>query len=126
DPIEHPDVDFPMFRLADVYLMYAEAVLRGGGGSQSLAVGYINELRQRAYGDSSGNITEGDLTLDFILAERSRELYWEAHRRTDLIRFGQFSSQGIWPWKGNVPQGTTTEAFRDLMPIPNADISINP
>ena len=51
------DIDFPMFRLADVYLMYAEAMLRGGGGILSTAVGYINELRERAYGDTSGNIT---------------------------------------------------------------------
>ncbi|MBA3900035.1 MAG: RagB/SusD family nutrient uptake outer membrane protein [Bacteroidetes bacterium] len=126
DPENHPDTDFPMFRLADVYLMYAEAHLRGGGGSAATAVDYINQLRQRAYGNASGNISQGDLNLNFILAERSRELHWEAHRRTDLIRFGQFSSQGIWPWKGNVPQGTTTEAFRDLMPIPATDLSVNP
>ncbi len=119
------DTDFPMFRLADAYLMYAEAVLRGGGGSQSTAVGYINILRERAYGDMSGNITEGDLNLDFILAERSRELFWEAHRRTDLIRFGQFSDQGVWAFKGNVPQGVTTEAFRDVMPIPASDLGVN-
>ncbi|NJX17069.1 RagB/SusD family nutrient uptake outer membrane protein, partial [Tamlana crocina] len=101
---EHPDTVFPMFRLADVYLMYAEAVLRGGGGSQNQAVSYINELRDRAY-ESGGTISANDLTLDFILAERGRELYWEAHRRTDLVRFGQFTSQGVWAWKGNVPQG---------------------
>ena len=125
DPENHPDSDFPMFRLADAYLMYAEASLRGGGGSTTTAVGFINELRQRAYGDTSGNIAQADLTLDFILAERSRELFWEAHRRTDLIRFGQFSSQGIWPWKGNVPQGAITEAFRDIMPIPASDLGVN-
>jgi starch-binding outer membrane protein, SusD/RagB family len=122
---DHIDTDFPMFRLADAYLMYAEAVLRGGGGSQSTAVDYINELRERAYGDTSGNITESDLTLDFIIDERSRELYWECHRRQDLIRFGQFSDQGVWQWKGNVPQGTTTESFRDIMPIPATDLGIN-
>jgi len=126
DPNDHPDSDFPMFRLADVYLMYAEAVLRNGGGSNATAVGYINQLRNRAYGDNSGNITVGDLTLDFVLSERSRELHWEAHRRTDLIRFGKFSTQGIWPWKGNVAQGTTTEAFRDIMPIPASDLGVNP
>jgi hypothetical protein len=114
-----------MFRLADAYLMYAEAVLRGGGGSASTAVDYINELRERAYGDTSGNITETDLTLDFIIDERSRELYWECHRRQDLIRFDQFSDQGVWQWKGNVPQGTTTESFRDIMPIPATDLGIN-
>ena len=126
DPNDHPDTDFPMFRLADVYLMYAEAVVRGGGGSMATAVNYINELRQRAYGDNSGNINQSDLTLNFILSERSRELYWEAHRRTDLIRFGQFSDQGVWPWKGNVPLGQTTEAFRDIMPIPASDLGVNP
>ena len=122
---DHVDIDFPMFRLADAYLMYAEATLRGGGGSVSTAVDYINELRQRAYGDNSGDITQADLTLDFILDERSRELYWECHRRTDLIRFGQFSDQGVWQWKGNVQQGTTTESFRDIMPIPATDLGLN-
>jgi hypothetical protein len=122
---DHTDIDFPMFRLADVYLMYAEAVLRGGGGSASTAVSYINELRQRAYGDTSGNITQGDLDLDFIIDERSRELYWEGHRRTDLIRFGQFSDQGVWQWKGGVQSGVTTEPFRDVMPIPETDLGLN-
>lgn len=122
---EHPDTDFPMFRLGDVYLMYAEAVLRGGGGSQSQAVTYINELRERAYGDNSGDISSNELTLNFILAERGRELYWEAHRRTDLVRFGQFTTQGIWAWKGNVPQGTTTAGFRDIYPIPASDLGVN-
>ncbi|MBT8323830.1 MAG: RagB/SusD family nutrient uptake outer membrane protein [Winogradskyella sp.] len=122
---DFPDTDFPMFRLADAYLIYAEAALRGGGGSVATAVGYINELRERAYGDTSGNITQADLTLDFILDERSRELYWECHRRTDLIRFGQFSDQGVWQWKGGVPQGSTTEAFRDIMPLPASDLGVN-
>ena len=126
DPDNHPDTDFPMFRLADIYLMYAEVVARGAGGDLSTATNYINMLRERAYGDTSGNISSDDITLEFILNERSRELHWEAHRRTDLIRFGQFSTQGVWPWKGNVPQGTTTQAFRDVMPIPSTDLSINP
>jgi len=121
----HTDIDFPMFRLADAYLMYAEAVLRGGGGSVNTATGYINQLRERAYGDTSGNISEGDLTLDFIIDERSRELYWEAHRRTDLIRFDKFSDNGVWQWKGGVQSGTTTESFRDLMPLPATDLGIN-
>ena len=67
----HPDfvdTDYPVFRLADVNLMYAEAVLRGGaGGSATAALGYVNALRQRAYGNATGNITSGQLTLDFIL-----------------------------------------------------------
>ncbi len=125
DPDNHPDTDFPMFRLADAYLMYAEAVVRGVGGSKPTAVNYINELRERAYGDDSMNISEADLTEDFILNERARELYWEAHRRTDLIRFNKFSENGIWAFKGGVPQGATTQAFRNLMPIPASDLGVN-
>jgi hypothetical protein len=126
DPtLEHPDTDFPLFRLGDAYLMYAEAVLRGGGGSEGQAVAYVNELRDRAYPEGQGLISADELNLDFILAERGRELYWEAKRRTDLIRFGRFSDQGIWAWKGNVQQGTTTGAFRDLYPLPATDLGVN-
>ena len=121
------DIDFPVFRLADAYLMYAECVVRGAGGSISNAVGYVNDIRERAYGNTSGDITSGDLTLDFILDERARELHWEGHRRTDLIRFGKFTGGSyLWPWKGNVPNGAPTAAFRKLFPIPSNSISSNP
>jgi hypothetical protein len=125
---DFPDTDYPMLRLADVYLMYAEAVLRGGtGGSAATALQYVNQLRQRAYGNTSGNITAQQLTLDFILAERGRELFWEGHRRTDLIRFGKFTgSTYIWPWKGGVKEGKAVEDFRTLYPIPSADRTANP
>ena len=130
-PHAHPDfvdTDYPMFRLADVYLMYSEAVLRGATtGSASNALGYVNALRQRAYGNTNGNITSSQLTLDFILDERSRELYWEGHRRTDLIRFGKFTGGSyLWPWKGKVAEGVATESFRDLYPIPSNDLGANP
>ncbi|MDN5203629.1 RagB/SusD family nutrient uptake outer membrane protein [Fulvivirgaceae bacterium BMA10] len=123
-----PDTDFPLFRLADAYLMYAEAVIRGGsGGDAATALGYINALRERAYGNTDGNINAGELNLDFILDERSRELYWEGHRRTDLIRFGQFSeSTYVWPWKGGVAEGRSTSSNFNLFPIPSADIAANP
>lgn len=121
-----PDTDFPMFRLADAYLMYAEAVLRGGGGTRAQALTYVNAIRRRAYGDTSGDITDGQLTLDFILAERSRELFWEGHRRTDLVRFDRFSDNGVWSWKGNVAAGTTTAAHLDLYPIPSSELQANP
>jgi starch-binding outer membrane protein, SusD/RagB family len=131
--LEFVDTDFPMFRLADVYLMYAEAVERGGtGGSEANAVSYINLLRNRAYGDDSGNITDAQLTLDFLIDERARELYWEAHRRTDLIRFGLFSDseeanpRAVWPWKGGVAEGKETEGFRDVFPLPSSQIIANP
>jgi hypothetical protein len=126
----HPDfvdTDYPMFRLADAYLMFAEAVLRGGqGGTRAEALSYVNALRQRAYGDSSGNISDGELSLDFILDERARELYWEGHRRTDLIRYGKFTGGDyLWPWKGKSLGGSSTESFRNLFPIPAADLGAN-
>ncbi|MCK9640100.1 MAG: RagB/SusD family nutrient uptake outer membrane protein [Prolixibacteraceae bacterium] len=130
-PHAHPDfvdTDYPLFRLADVYLMYAEAVLRGAStGNATTALGYVNAIRTRAYGNTNGNITSAQLTLDFILDERSRELYWEGYRRTDLIRFAKFTGSAyLWPWKGKVAAGTTTESFRDLYPIPSNDLGANP
>ena len=123
---EFVDTDFPMFRLGDAYLMYAEAFLRGGGGSASEAASYVNMLRERAYGNTAGNIEATELTLDFILSERSRELHWEGHRRTDLVRFNEFTENGVWPWKGGIMEGKPTEKFRDVYPIPTSDIIANP
>ena len=86
------DTDIPLIRLAEIYLNYAEATLRGGGGDTNTAVSLVNQIRERGFGGSSGTISSGDLTLDFILDERSRELYWEGLRRTDLIRYNRFTS----------------------------------
>ena len=123
----HVDTDFPMFRLGDAYLMYAEAVLRGGGGSRAQALAYVNALRERAFGGPDGNITDAELTLDFILAERGRELLWEGHRRTDLVRFGRFTGGTyLWSWKGGVQAGRATETFRDLYPLPASELVTNP
>jgi hypothetical protein len=121
------DTDYPVFRLADAYLMYAEAVVRGGtGGDVATATSYINLIRERAYGDNSGDIQTGDLTLQFILDERGRELYWESQRRTDLIRFNQFTGNTyLWDWKGNVKEGLTTDAHYNVFPIPTTEMAIN-
>ncbi|MHA3789756.1 RagB/SusD family nutrient uptake outer membrane protein [Flavobacterium hauense] len=118
------DVDFPMFRLADAYLMYAECALRGGGDT-GLGLNLINQLRERAYGNTSGNVSSYD--LQFILDERARELHWEGHRRTDLVRFGKFTGGSyIWPWKGNTANGSPTPSFRNVFPIPSNAIAANP
>jgi hypothetical protein len=123
----HVDTDFPMFRLADAYLIYAEAHLRGGGGNRATALQYVNALRQRAYGGPSGNITDPELTLDFLLDERGRELLWEGHRRTDLIRYGLFTGNGyVWSWKGGSASGSGTSAHLALFPIPANELVANP
>jgi hypothetical protein len=120
------DTDYPIFRLAEAYLIYSEAVLRNGsGGTMANAVAYFNNLRQRAYGNTSANVTA--ITLDDILNERARELYWEGKRRTDLIRFGKFTTSAyIWQWKGGVADGRAVESFRNLYPIPAPELNSNP
>jgi hypothetical protein len=117
------DIDFPLFRLAEQYLIYAEAVARGGAGSKAEAVGYINQLRARA---GVSNINESQLTTGFILDERARELYWECFRRTDLIRYGLFTSGSyVWEWKGGVKDGRGADAHFNIYPIPASDINAN-
>ncbi|CAN5277776.1 hypothetical protein BH23BAC3_BH23BAC3_31720 [soil metagenome] len=124
--LEYADTDFPMFRLADVYLIYAEAAVRGGGGDMSRAVDLVNELRARAYGSDAGNISQADLSPEFILDERARELYWEGHRRTDLRRFDRYTGDNyVWSWKGNQQQGAGTDSRYEIFPIPSSDINSN-
>jgi hypothetical protein len=123
------DVDLPLFRVPEMYLIYAEAVLRGGtNGDAGTALTYINDIRARAYGGTNaGNITAGQLTLQFILDERARELFWEGFRRTDLIRYGLFTTGTyVWPWKGGVAGGTSVPDYRNLFPLPQSDLSANP
>ncbi len=126
--LDFADIDFPLFRLSEMYFIYAEATLRGGaGGSNALALQYMNAIRTRAYGNVSGNITAGQLTLDFILDERARELYWEGFRRTDLIRYDRFvEGTYLWPWKGGVSGGQAVDPKYKIYPLPSSDISVNP
>lgn len=126
------DIDFPVFRLAEMYLIYAEAVLRGGsGGDLSTALSHVNKIRGRAYDNNPnsavGNITSSELDLDFILDERARELMWEGFRRTDLIRYNRFTtSDYLWAWKGGVKDGTAVDEKFRLFPIPITDLLANP
>lgn len=116
--------DFPLFRLSEMYLIYAESVLRGGAGNSGTALTYVNLLRARAYGDTSGNL--GSLTLENIFNERSRELYWEGFRRTDLIRYGRFTEGSyLWQFKGGVINGRAVESYRNLYPLPATDVIAN-
>jgi hypothetical protein len=117
--------DFPIFRYADALLMRAEALYRLN--KKDDAVKDINLVRERAFGDKSGNIEASGLTDKFLLDERGREFYYEAQRRTDLIRFGQFSNGTyMWQWKGGTFNGSPTDKKFNIFPIPNAEKSANP
>ena len=137
------DTDFPLFRLADVYLMYAECVARLGedwdnwnGGSDAEAetrkqgaIYYINKVRERAGAADiwKDNFASDADFLQFILDERARELYHEGYRRTDLIRFGQFTTNKyIWQWKGGTHDGQAVDSKYNIYPIPNTELTANP
>lgn len=121
------NTDFPVLRLADVYLMLAEAVVRGGTeATMSEALSYVNLVRQRAFGSTDGNIGQDELTLDFLCQERLREMYMECIRRTDLIRFGKYTSGYNWQWKANVYEGADVDSKYRFLPIPEAEYSVNP
>ena len=125
-----------MFHTGDAYLMAAEAILRSGG-NRADALKYVNEIRERAYMSGkyakagvssavSGDITDSELTLDFILAERQREMASELVRRTDLIRFGKFTKGYNWDWKNGERLGSDVDDFYALFPIPESEMTNNP
>lgn len=123
EPVTFVDIDFPMFRLADVYLMYAECALRTGT-NVGTGLTYFNTLRERAYKNANHNVT--DISLASVLDERARELHYEGHRRQDLIRFGKFTGGTYnWPWKGGVKEGTSIDAHLSLYPLPGSDVISN-
>ena len=116
--IVFPKTDFPLFRLADTYLMLSECQMRGVQGADT---GYAlyKAVRERA-----GVAVKDPVTLDDILDERMRELYWEGHRRSDLVRFGKFTGNSyVWSWKGGVPAGTGIASYRDVFAVPYQYVS---
>ncbi|MBP5770410.1 MAG: RagB/SusD family nutrient uptake outer membrane protein [Bacteroidaceae bacterium] len=120
------DTDYFLMRAAEAYLIAAEADLREDNDLSDAGLGYINALRSRA---GASSVSKEACTLDYILDERSRELYYEGFRRTDLIRYGYFTSgdlKNLWEWKGGVQNGQGFEEFRNLFAIPSEDINANP
>ena len=124
------DVDFPVFRLSEMYLVYAEATLRGGaGGTAAQALIYLNLIRVRAGATPfiASDLSPTATGLQNVLNERGRELYWEGHRRTDLIRYGLLTTGTyLWPWKGGVSSGTAVDGKYNIFPIPAANRTANP
>lgn len=126
---DHMSNDFPIFRLADAYLMKAEALMRANGGSATAeAVEAANKVRTRA---GATPYTTATLTLDELSNERVRELCWEGFRRQDLIRFGRFVGEksivnesdpaNLWVFRKTADEGG--DAHKTIMPLPDFVIS---
>lgn len=130
---QFPSLDYPLMRLAEAYLNYAEACARISGGTcyETKALEVLNKLRDRAKVTDAGNAHLTSFDLEYIFAERGRELYWEGFRRTDLIRWGRFTGTDYqWEFKGaangNDPSPVSVPEFRTLYPIPESDLGVNP
>jgi len=118
------NTDYPIFRFADALLMRAEAYYRLGNPN---AAEDFNRVRRRAFGNNSQDVTFAQMTPAMILTERAREFYYEGHRRTDLVRFGQFTNGTYhWAWKGGAANGTATSAHLNVYPIPAEEVAANP
>jgi len=114
------NVDFPMIRLAEIYLIYAEACMHTGDEASGLAL--LTELSERA-----GVAPPSAITSDFLMAERARELMWEAHRRTDLIRYGLYTgNEYLWPYKGGDSfDGQAFPDYKEVFPLPASELAVN-
>lgn len=118
-PGDQKNNDYVMFRLADVLLMKAEAILRGGAGTAAGSYGstpldIVNALRT-----VRGATSLATLDLSVLLDERGREMYWECWRRNDLIRFGKF----LQAWQEKAADVGTKNL---LFPIPSNQLAVNP
>ena len=114
------DNDFPLFRVADAHLMLAECAARGKA-DQAKGLASLNAVRERA-----GLAAVSSFTAQDVLDERSRELLWEGCRRSDLIRFGQFTTDAyLWEYKGAAKDGAAVADHRNLFPLPPADVNAN-
>ena len=110
------DIDWPLIRLGEIHLIYAEACMHAGGDASA----QINALAQRA-----GVAAPATIDADFLMAERARELMWEAHRRTDLIRFGKWISGYNWTYKGGNFGGQDLPSHFNVFPVPSTELATN-
>ena len=119
--VTFPDTDIPFMRVAEAYLTRAEANYRLHGVNADVMAD-INKLRSRAHAQTKNTIADEREILD----EWGREFYFEGRRRTDLIRFGVFTSEKyVWDWKGGVYAGAGVQSKFNIYPIPYAETSTN-
>ena len=116
----YSDIDFPMIRLGEIYLIYAEACMNLGQANTALPK--LQELSNRA-----GVSAPSSVTADYLLEERARELMWEGHRRTDLIRYGKFTTPSfLWTYKGGTFTGQGFDDYMKIFAIPSSELASNP
>ena len=124
DDENYQENDYIIYRLTEIYFNKAEAIMRKNGGvANAEAVSLINDSRRRAFSAAdwpAAQYTTASLTLDELLAERGREFIFEGKRRTDLIRFGKYTTATWWD---HTP---SNDVNRELYPIPIEQLAINP
>ena len=112
--------DFAVFRLADIILMKAEAQFKEGNMGDALSTINLKtngvSIRSRT---GLPDFTATEMTPDGLLKERARELSWEGWRRNDMVRFGHFTD-------ATIPEKSVSADYRNLYPIPQAELSKNP
>ena len=135
NPDRSTNIDYPLVRLGEIYLIYAEACAHLGQGA--VAQPYVNQLTERAglLSTDEGRTVPAAWNAEamkWFREERGRELYWEGHRRTDLIRYDSFSSANyVWPFKAGNPnpdpvKGVTFSSHLELFAYPASQIKANP
>lgn len=118
--VSYSDTDVPLFRVAEAYLTLAEATFRLEGATNKV-ITLLNALRSRAHANPLSTVTERE-----ICDEWCREFYFEGRRRSDLIRFGYFTSgEYLWDWKGGSYTGTGVSPIYNVYPIPANELSAN-
>ncbi|MDD2799160.1 MAG: RagB/SusD family nutrient uptake outer membrane protein [Bacteroidales bacterium] len=121
--VQYTDMDIPFMRVAEAYLIYAEAKLRSSAANAPEALTVVNQLRARA-----GAIALTSIDLDKILDENSREFFFEGKRRIDLVRFNKYGGATgyTWDWKNGVAAGSDFSAIYNIFPLPSTDLNANP
>ena len=110
------DIDWPLIRLGEIHLIYAEACMHAGGSASS----QLAALAERAGVEAPAEVSE-----EWLMAERARELMWEAHRRTDLIRYGKWISGYNWTYKGGNFGGQDIPSHFNIFPVPSTELATN-
>jgi hypothetical protein len=110
------DIDWPLIRLGEINLIYAEACMHAGGDAAA---------QVKALADRAGVAAPKTIDADWLMAERARELMWEGHRRTDLIRYGKWISGYNWTYKGGNFGGQDLPSHFTVFPVPSTELATN-